>query len=165
MLKAGGEITMGVLTEIFEGIWETEETPGDWKMGLIVKLPKKGDLSLCKNWRGITLLSITSNVFSRVIFDRISEALDPLLRKEQAGFRKGKSCGDHIFTIQRKSDELARNAEKIGLQININKTKMLRNNSQTADPITIGGKVIEEVTEFTYLGAKVSTDGNSESEI
>ena len=81
MLKAGGEVTMGALTEIFEGIWETEETPGDWKMGLIVKLPKKGDLSLCKNWRGITLLSITSKVFSRVILDRISEALDPLLRK------------------------------------------------------------------------------------
>ena len=67
--------------------------------------------------------------------------------------------------IQRKSDEFARNAEKIGLQINTDKTKMLRNNSQTADPITIGGRDIEEVTEFTYLGAKVSTDGNSESEI
>ena len=59
-LKAGGEVTMGALTEIFEGIWETEETLGGWKLGLIVKLPKKGDLSLCKNWRGITLLSITS---------------------------------------------------------------------------------------------------------
>ena len=35
MLKDGGEVTMGALTEIFEGIWETEETPGDWKMGLI----------------------------------------------------------------------------------------------------------------------------------
>ena len=67
--------------------------------------------------------------------------------------------------IQRKSGELARNAGKIALQININKIKMLRNNSQTADPITIGGRDIEEVTEFTYLGAKVSTDGNSESEI
>ena len=92
--------TMGASTEIFEGMWETEETPGDWKMGLIVKLPKKGDLSLCKNWTGITLLSITSKVFSRVILDRISEALDPLLRKEQAGFRKGKSCRDHIFTLR-----------------------------------------------------------------
>ena len=72
---------------------------------------------------------------------------------------------DRYSDIQRKSDELARNAGKIGLQINTNKTKMLRNNSQTADPITIGGRDIEEVTEFTYLGAKVSTDGNSESEI
>ena len=94
ILKAGGEVTIGALTEIFEGIWETEETPGDWKM------PKKGDLSLCKNWRGITLLSITSKVFSRVILDRISEALDPLLRKEQADFRKGNSYRDHIFTLR-----------------------------------------------------------------
>ena len=44
MLKARGEVTMGA----FEGIRETEETPGDWKMGLIVKLPKKGDLSISK---------------------------------------------------------------------------------------------------------------------
>ena len=62
-------------------------------MGLIVKLPKKGDLSLCKNWKGITLLSITSKVFSRVILDRISEALDPLLRKEQAGLGKENHVG------------------------------------------------------------------------
>ena len=98
MLKAGGEVTTGALTKIFEGIWEAEETPGDWKMGLIVKLPKKGDLILCKNWRWITMLSITSKVFSRVIIDRMSEAHVPLLRKEQAFFKKGRSCGDHIFT-------------------------------------------------------------------
>ncbi|CAH8644526.1 unnamed protein product [Heterobilharzia americana] len=32
----------------------------DWKKGYLVKLPKKGDLSVCKNWRGITLLSTHS---------------------------------------------------------------------------------------------------------
>ena len=67
--------------------------------------------------------------------------------------------------ILRKSDELAISAGKIGLKINTNKTKTLQNNSQTADPITIGGMDIEEVTEFTYLVAKVSTYENSESEI
>ena len=41
----------------------------------------------------------------------------------------------------------------------------MRNNSQTADHITIEGHVIEEVTEFTYLGAKVTKDGNSECEV
>ena len=34
-----------------------------------------------------------------------------------------------------------------------------------ADPITIGGFIIEEVTEFTYLGTKLTNDGNSESEV
>ena len=72
----------------------------------------------------------------------------------------------YIYTYRNSRKQRGpRNAGKIGLQTNINKTKMLRNNSQTADPITIGGRDIEEVTEFTYLGAKVSTDGNSESEI
>ena len=100
MLKAGGEIIVRTLIEVFEGIWEKEEIPSDWKTGLIVKLPKKGDLSMCNNWRGITLLSVTSKVFSRVILDRISAAIDPLMRKERAGFRKGRSCGDHIFTLR-----------------------------------------------------------------
>ena len=62
MLKAGGDIITETLTEIFKEIWEEEEIPVDWKTGLIVKLPKKGDLSLCKNWRGITLLSIIVRV-------------------------------------------------------------------------------------------------------
>ena len=66
----------------------------------VSKLPNKGNLRFCKNWRGVTLLSVTSKVFSRVILNRISTALDPMLRKEQAGFRKGRSCGEHIFTTR-----------------------------------------------------------------
>ena len=87
-LKAGGEIIVRTLIEIFEGIWEKEEIPSDWKTGLIVKLTKKGDRSMCNKWSGINLLYVTSKVFSRVILDRISAAIDPLMREEQAGFRK-----------------------------------------------------------------------------
>ena len=58
MLKAGGDVITETITEIFKEIWE-EEIPVDWKTRLIVKLPKNGNLMLCKNWRGITLLSIT----------------------------------------------------------------------------------------------------------
>ncbi len=64
MLKAGADVITETLTETFKEIWEEEEIPVDGKIG-IVKLPKKGNLSLCKNWRGITLLSITNTVFSR----------------------------------------------------------------------------------------------------
>ena len=52
LLKAGGDVITETLTEIFKEIWEEEEIPVDWKTGLIVKLPKKGNLSLCKNLRG-----------------------------------------------------------------------------------------------------------------
>lgn len=36
-----------------------EKIPEEWKKDLPVKLPKKGDLSYCKNWRGILLLNMT----------------------------------------------------------------------------------------------------------
>ena len=99
MLKTGDVITE-TLTEIFKKKWEEEEIPVGWKTGLIVKLSNKGNIRLCANWRGITLRSITSTVFCSVILNGISTALDPILRKKPAEFRKGRSCGEHIFTIR-----------------------------------------------------------------
>jgi hypothetical protein len=100
MLKADEHVTPSVLTSILCNIWESEKSPTFWKTGLIVKLPKKGELTNCNNWRGIMLLSVTSKVLSRVILNRITSAVDPLLRSEQAGFRKGRSCTDQIFTLR-----------------------------------------------------------------
>ena len=48
-------------------IWENEQIPDDWKKEYLVKLPKKGDLSSCNNWRGIMLLSIPSKILTRII--------------------------------------------------------------------------------------------------
>ena len=59
---------------------------------------EKGDLGNCDNWRGVTLLPITSKVFSKIIHTRLAEAVDEYTRQEQAGFRPGCSCSDHIFT-------------------------------------------------------------------
>ena len=100
MLKAEETETPRLLTEIFRNIWESEETPKTWKTGLIVKLPQKGDLSDCNNWRGITLLSLTSKVFNKIIYKRLAETLDEHIRQEQVGFRPGRSCSDHIFTLR-----------------------------------------------------------------
>ena len=49
--------------------------PKAWKQGLIVKLPKKGDLSECGNWGGITITSVPSKVFGRVLIDRIGKGV------------------------------------------------------------------------------------------
>ena len=74
-----------VLLDFCNRIWR-EKIPEEWKKGLLIKLPKKGDLSYCKNWRGIMLLNMASKVFCRVILKCIKIALDAKLREEQAGF-------------------------------------------------------------------------------
>ena len=88
MLKADGGETSVVLNELFHKIWVKEEIPENCPKGLIIKLPNKGDLKSCHNWRGIILLSAPGNVLRRININRIRDVLDDKLRKEQAGFRQ-----------------------------------------------------------------------------
>ena len=100
LLKADIETTACVLEDLFRAVWESEEIPEDWNCGLIVKLPKKGNLTDCGNWRGITLLSVPAKVMGRVIITRLYDAVDGILREEQAGFRNGRSAVEHIFVLR-----------------------------------------------------------------
>ncbi|VDP34163.1 unnamed protein product [Schistosoma margrebowiei] len=65
-LKSDIEATTSMPYLLFKKIWEEEQVPMDWKEGHLVKIPKKGDLSKCENYRGITLLSIPGKVFNSV---------------------------------------------------------------------------------------------------
>lgn len=100
MLKADILTSTRVLTDLFQNIWNSNTIPEDWSKGLIVKVPKKGNIKNCDNWRGITLLSIPSKVFCRVLLNRMETAIDTRIRQEQAGFRKGRGCMDQIFALR-----------------------------------------------------------------
>ena len=63
--------------------------------------PKKGDLSLMTNYRGISLLSIAAKVYNKILLNRIRDEVDPILRKNQAGFRPGRSCAQQIHILRR----------------------------------------------------------------
>jgi len=65
-----------------------------------VKLPKKGDLSLCDNYRGIMLLSTPGKVLNRIMLERMKTTVDKKLRDHQAGFRSERSCADQIATLR-----------------------------------------------------------------
>ena len=95
-LKADIPTTAEILHSLFRKIWTDREFPKDWKEGHLIKIPKKGDLGNCSNYRGITLLSIPGKVFSRIILQRIKDKVDEKYRDQQAGFRKRRSCTDHI---------------------------------------------------------------------
>ena len=100
VLKADAVVTADILLDLFQEAWDKKEVPQEWRKGYIIKLPKKGDLSECKNWRGIQLLSLPSKIFTRIILERIRAAVDEKLRDEQAGYRAGRSCVDQIATLR-----------------------------------------------------------------
>lgn len=287
------------LWPLISDAWDSGNIPLDWKEGIIVTIPKKGDLSECKNWRGITLLNTIQKIMAFIVLDRISPVVESCLRNEQAGFRKNKSCVDHInslriiveqssewnsplyllfvdferafdtinrdsiwnclrnigtpekiitiihmlyqdapnrarfkgiaseeFHIQRgvrqgcvlspllfllvldsvmvqtnsearegiqwhlnkrlhdldyaddiclmshsiggiqeKINRLNYNSEKVGLKINLRKTKIMRVATTNISPISIDGNAIEDVTQFIYLGSVISKDGGADADV
>jgi hypothetical protein len=58
ILKADIILSTEILFPSFQDVWEQEKFPLDWKERIIVKMPKKGDLGNCNNWRRITLPNV-----------------------------------------------------------------------------------------------------------
>ena len=83
------------LTKLFNKVKEGGVAPKSWK-----KLPKKGDIRECTNWRGISMLPVIGKIFGRVLISRIKKSVDNILKKEQAGFRENRSTIDQIFALR-----------------------------------------------------------------
>ena len=54
-------------------------------------------------------------------------------------------------------------SEKVGLKLNIQKTKIMASGPIT--PWEIDGEPVETVSDFIYLGSKITVDGDSSQEI
>ena len=65
--------------------------PDAWKTGKITPIYKKGDKSLSKNYRPITLLCILSKILEKCIFDSLFPYVANLIHQSQHGFQKRKS--------------------------------------------------------------------------
>ncbi|RNL64605.1 hypothetical protein D7I40_24535, partial [Citrobacter sp. MH181794] len=72
----------------------------------------------------------------------------------------------HTFSgIQEKLNELATNAESVGLKINIKKTKLVRIGSSCETPLMLHGVQVEDVEKLCYLGSLLCKDGGTEADI
>ena len=58
------------------------------------------DKSECRNYRGISLLSLCTKLLSNMMLFKLRDAVDKAIREEQCGFRKGKGCVDQFFTLR-----------------------------------------------------------------
>ena len=100
LLQADVEVAVRELHPLIRSCWKANSFPESWKSALLIKLPKKGDLSLCGNWRGIALQNSISKVVAQIVLNRIQPALDTSMRRNQAGFRRGRSCADQINSLR-----------------------------------------------------------------
>ena len=48
-----------------------------------MKVPKKGHLTECDNYHGISLLSVPSKILCRVLIDRVKSGVDEMIRSRQ----------------------------------------------------------------------------------
>ncbi|KAH9586806.1 hypothetical protein MS3_00004769 [Schistosoma haematobium] len=87
-IPADVALTAKILNILFSKIWDEEQVRTDWKEGHLIKIPKKGDLTKCENYRGITLLSIPGKVFSRVLLNRMKEFVGVQFLSQRTGFCK-----------------------------------------------------------------------------
>ena len=56
---------------LFNHIFANNTYPESWKRGVLVPVPKKGDLSDANNYMGITLTSIFSKLYSHILDNRL----------------------------------------------------------------------------------------------
>ena len=89
-----------ILTAICNKIWKTGEWPTKWTQSLVITLPKKGNLQLCKNYRTVSLISRPSKVMLKIILNRLQPQAEAIIAEEQADFRAGRSTREHIFNLR-----------------------------------------------------------------
>ena len=97
MLKCCGAVMMEYILDLFETVWKEKRVLDEWRDALLVPIPKKGDLMICGNWRGISLLDVMGKLSAKVTQGRLQVVVEDTLPDSQCGFRCGRGCIDMIF--------------------------------------------------------------------
>ena len=99
MVKKAGPAFDAALLTLTHTAWRAGCVPQAWRDADLVPVPKKGDLSVCDNWRGIALLDVVGKVVGRVFQSRLQRVVKLEVLDSQCGFQADQSCTDHIFNV------------------------------------------------------------------
>jgi hypothetical protein len=89
-----------ILVKLMNKMYETGDFPSGWKTSMLHMIYKgKGDKRDPDNYRGISLLSTLSKVYTGVLVRRLNNWLEKrgAISECQMGFRKGRRTVDNIF--------------------------------------------------------------------
>ena len=92
-----------LLCALFNSCFNSGLVPSVWVRALVKPIPKGADKDpyIPLNYRGISLLSCVGKCYSSLLNNRIVGFCNQadIFADEQNGFRQGRSCEDHIFSL------------------------------------------------------------------
>jgi len=102
MIKAGTDILVPCLTNLFNIIFRSKEYPKEWNKGIITAIHKKGSKYDPNNYRGITVNSVVAKVYSMVLCSRLEKYVEEnkIMNDTQIGFKKNAQTVDHVLVLQ-----------------------------------------------------------------
>ena len=71
------------LLELVVDVWRKGHVLNNWRDAVLVPIPKKGDLTVCDNWREICLLEVVGKVVARVIQESLQKLAEDVSPKSQ----------------------------------------------------------------------------------
>lgn len=100
LIKCGTEKLFRIIHGMFGKAINGHNIPDEWKEAQLTSIFKKGDRRQCDNYRGISVIATMGRLYGRVLRDKLEQNIQGKIGEEQAGFTAGRSCIDHIYTIQ-----------------------------------------------------------------
>src|SRR5678815_4862183 len=101
MIKNGVEMVIEWIWKLCNKAFMEGIVPRDWRRAVIVPLYKdKGDKGNCRNYRGISVLSVVGKIYAGILVERVRQVTEGLIGKEQGAFRNCRGCVDQIFTLK-----------------------------------------------------------------
>lgn len=99
--KNAPENFKNLLLNLYNTMFEKCSIPNSFKQSIILPIKKKGGQPGVANFRGISFINAKCKILTSMLRHRFNNWLEEneILGEEQAGFRKGRSTFDHIFTL------------------------------------------------------------------
>ena len=86
-----------------------------WRRAIVVAIPKPTKpMENPKSYRPISLFCVPYKILERLIYACVEPLIDPLLPKEQAGFRRGKSTVDQVVLLTQNIEDSFEAKKKAG---------------------------------------------------
>ena len=85
---------------LITNIWTTENIPEDWNWCIICPIHKNGDVTICSNYRGISLLCVAYKIFFNILFNWLLPYIETTICYYQCCYRQVQSTIDQLFTVR-----------------------------------------------------------------